>query len=49
LIDPDPVDSRAHGKIGFEAHQSMIRVSSLVVRRIAWKPRVLMYAPEFEE
>jgi hypothetical protein len=49
LIDPDPIDSQVHGRIGFEAYQSMLRVSSLVVRRIAWEPRALSYVPEFEE
>jgi hypothetical protein len=47
LLDPRPIDSNTHTKLGFEVYQSMIRVSSLVVRRIVWEPRVMAYAPEF--
>ena len=48
LMDPDPIDPRKHGKVGFETYQSMIRVSRLVVRKIAWEPRVMAYPTEFD-
>jgi hypothetical protein len=47
VTDPDPIDSTRYGLIGFEAYASMIQVRRLVVRRIAWRPRELSYAPEF--
>jgi hypothetical protein len=48
LTDPTPIDSGAHARIGFEAYQSMIRVSGFVVRQISWEPRAMAYPPEFE-
>ena len=47
MLDPDPIDSAASAGVGFEAYQSMIRVSGLVVRRIAWTERKQEYAKEF--
>jgi hypothetical protein len=46
LVDPDPIDSQRHARLGFEAYQSRIRVSRLVVRKIAWEARAMAYAPE---
>ncbi len=47
LLDPDPIDSRRHNRIGFEAYQSMIRIRRLTVRRIVWEKRGQQYQPEF--
>ena len=47
LFDPCPIDSRRHNRIGFEAYQSMVRITQLTVRQIAWKPRRHAYANEF--
>ena len=47
MMDPNPIDSQLHARVGFEAYQSMIRVSDLIVRHIAWTPREMAYAPEF--
>lgn len=48
LTDPDPIDSAVHTRVGFEAYQSMVKISRLVVRQIAWEPREQHYAVEFE-
>lgn len=47
LLDPDPIDSRQNNHIGFEAYQSMIRISRLTVRQIVWEKREQKYQPEF--
>lgn len=47
LLDPEPIDAERHNRIGFEAYQSMIRVSDLVVRRIVWHEREQSYPVEF--
>jgi hypothetical protein len=47
LLDPDPIDFTKHDRVGFEAYQSMVRISRLVVRRIAWEPRQQSYPKEF--
>jgi hypothetical protein len=47
LLDPDPIDAERHNRVGFEAYQSMIRVSDLVVRRIVWHEREQSYPVEF--
>ncbi len=47
MLDPDPIDSERHNRIGFEAYQSMIRVSDLVVRQITWHRREQSYPEEF--
>jgi hypothetical protein len=47
LLDPDPIDSAASTGVGFEAYQSQIRVSDVVVRQIVWQAREQAYAKEF--
>ena len=47
LLDPDPIDSVQSSGVGFEAYQSMIRVSDLIVRQIVWQPREQSYPGEF--
>ncbi|OGV64939.1 MAG: hypothetical protein A3K19_10545 [Lentisphaerae bacterium RIFOXYB12_FULL_65_16] len=47
LLDPDPIDSQRHNRVGFEAYQSMIRIRNLVVRQIVWEKRPQAYAKEF--
>jgi hypothetical protein len=47
LLDPDPIDSTVHNRVGFEAYQSMVRISGLTVRRIAWEKRQQSYPKEF--
>ena len=47
LTDPEPINSKVHGRVGFEAYQSMIRVRGLVVRRIVWQERAQSYPEEF--
>ena len=47
LLDPDPIDARRYTRLGFEAYHSMIRVSQLIVRQIAWEPREQAYPDEF--
>ena len=47
VTDPDPIDSRRYGMIGFEAYASFIQVRRLVVREIAWGERTQSYPPEF--
>ena len=47
LLDPDPIDSTLHNRVGFEAYQSMVRVERVVVRQIAWEKRRQEYVPEF--
>jgi hypothetical protein len=47
MLDPDPIDSARSTGVGFEAYQSMIRVSGLVVHRIAWTERPQAYPKQF--
>ena len=47
VLDPDPIDPAEADRVGFEAYQSMIRVSQVTVRRIAWQPRPQAYEEEF--
>lgn len=47
LLDPHPIDSSIHNRIGFEAYQSMICVRDISVRQIVWEPRPLSYPQEF--
>jgi hypothetical protein len=47
LTDPDPIDSRRHNRIGFEAYQCQVRISRLTVRQIVWERVVEEYRPEF--
>lgn len=47
MIDPDPIDSRKHVNLGFEAYQSMIRITDLVVRQVKWSARPQSYVQEF--
>lgn len=47
LTDPDPIDSRIHTKIGFEAYSSFIQIRNLQIRSICWKPVDQHYDPEF--
>jgi hypothetical protein len=47
MSDPDPIDSRKHGRVGFEAYQSMIKIRSFKLRQIVWKERDLSYPKEF--
>ena len=47
LTDPDPIDSRRYGLVGFEAYASWIRIRRVVVRQIVWRPREVGYAAEF--
>jgi hypothetical protein len=46
LTDPNPIDTRRCGKIGFEAYASMIQFRRLKVRQIVWEKRSLSYATE---
>ena len=47
VTDPDPIDSKKHAKIGFEAYASHIKIRNLIVRQIAWVPLNLKYDKEF--
>lgn len=47
LLDPDPIDSAKHARVGFEAYQSMIRIRRLVIRQIVWEERPQSYPKEF--
>ncbi|MHB0938216.1 MAG: hypothetical protein ACYC6A_17635 [Armatimonadota bacterium] len=47
LLDDHPIDAQCYARLGFEAYHSMIRISQLTVRRIAWEPRELSYPDEF--
>jgi hypothetical protein len=48
LTDPEPIDSSVHTRVGFEAYQSMVKISRLTVRQIAWEVREQKYPVEFE-
>ena len=47
VLDPQPIDSRAHARVGFEAYQSMISVRQVEVRQIFWEERPQAYPVEF--
>ena len=47
VTDPDPIDTRRYGLVGFEAYASMIQVRRPVVRQIVWVERPLSYGLEF--
>jgi hypothetical protein len=47
VLDPDPINSKRHNHVGFEAYQSMIRVSDVVVRQVVWEERDQSYPEEF--
>ena len=47
VLDPQPINSRAHARVGFEAYQSMISVRQVEVRQIAWEARPQAYTVEF--
>ncbi|MHB9130774.1 MAG: hypothetical protein ACYDBB_06750 [Armatimonadota bacterium] len=47
LVDPNPIDSLRHNRLGFEAYQTTISINNLTVRQIAWEPLDEAYAPEF--
>lgn len=47
LTDPDPIDDRAYGKIGFEAYCSWIAFKNLKIRRCSWTEADKSYVPEF--
>ena len=45
--DPDPIDNKKYGKVGFEAYCSSIKIKDIVIRELAWKERKLSYNREF--
>lgn len=47
IFDPDPIDATRYNRVGFEAYQSMVRVSRIIVREIVWEPREMGYPHEF--
>ncbi len=47
MIDPNPIDSTVNTRIGFEAYQSMIKVTRIVVRQISWAEDAQAYTAEF--
>ena len=47
LMDPDPIDSSIHNRVGFEAYQSIVKISRIVVRQIVWQEDPQTYQPEF--
>ncbi len=47
ITDPDPIDPRLHGKIGFEAYSSWIAVRNIAVLRPNWEPTAKTYSAEF--
>ena len=47
MMDPQPIDATRHAHVGFEAYQSLIRVSDLTVRQVNWSPRQQVYPQEF--
>jgi hypothetical protein len=46
-LDPCPIDARLHNRVGFEAYQSMLKISRLVIREAKWVPRNQAYKREF--
>ncbi|SFT02569.1 hypothetical protein [Paenibacillus sp. BC26] len=47
LTDYDPIDSRLHTKVGFEAYASFIQIRHVRIRSIEWQPLVRAYSAEF--
>ena len=47
LKDPQPIDNKVYGRIGFDAYCSQIRFRDFKVRQIAWKPVAEHYTAEF--
>jgi hypothetical protein len=47
LMDPDPIDSTLHNRVGFEAYQSMIQIRQVTVRQVHWREDELAYPQEF--
>lgn len=47
MVDPHPIDSAVHNRVGFEAYQSQIRIRRLRIYRLCWETREQSYEPEF--
>ncbi len=47
MLDPDPIDSARHNRVGVEAFQSMYAIRDFTLRRIVWEERPQKYAAEF--
>ncbi len=47
IKDPNPIDNRAYGKIGFEAYCSKLKFKNLKIRRLVMDPNPKRYEPEF--
>ncbi len=47
LMDPNPIDSTLHTRVGFEAYQSMIQIRQVTVRQIHWRVDEQAYPKEF--
>jgi hypothetical protein len=47
LLDSEPIDSAVNNRIGFEAYQSMVKISRVVVRQIVWTKTEFPYPVEF--
>lgn len=47
VVDPEPIDSTVHNRIGFEAYQSKVAIRDVVVRQLVWETRAMGYAAEF--
>ena len=47
MTDPHPIDYTVHSRVGFEAYQSMIKISNFKLRQIVWQERNLSYSKEF--
>ncbi|MBB3128455.1 hypothetical protein FHS19_003109 [Paenibacillus rhizosphaerae] len=46
LTDADPIDSRTHARVGFEAYASFIQILRFSVRSIVWAPSEQSYLSE---
>lgn len=47
VYDPDPIDSSAHGLVGFEAFCTRVRYGNIKVKRLEWVDDWKTYTPEF--
>ena len=47
INDPDPLDTTKYTKVAFTAWSSIIRIKSIIIRQIEWKPLINKYVPEF--
>ncbi len=47
ITDPDPIDDRKFGRIGFEAYCSKLKFKNPVVRRVDFVPDPKRYEPKF--